>query len=115
MTQHFSADSAAQVLRLVAAGGAQFELLPPRRTMQQIAVGELSTAVSLPDGQRAVFMWFINCGEISHCVSARLELSAQAKQAATMQTWFSHGEDNPLALLDDQERQDLDYTLLHLS
>jgi hypothetical protein len=115
MTLHFSAENAARVLRLVAAGGAQLELLAPRRTMQQIAVGELSTAVSLPDGQRAVFQWFINSGEISHCVSALLELPQQPALLGTMQSWFSHGEENPLALLDDQERQELDYTLLHLT
>jgi hypothetical protein len=115
MTQHFSAETAAQVLRLVAAGGAQFELLPPRRTMQQIAVGELSTAATLSDGQRAVFHWFINSGEISHCESARLEAPGQTSQSATMLTWYSQGEDNPLALLDDQERQDLEHTLLHLT
>jgi hypothetical protein len=115
MTQHFSAESAAQVLRLVAAGGARFELLAPRRTMQQIAVGELSTAVLLDDGLRAEFHWFINSGEISHCVSAVLETAQQTRLTATMQSWFTHGEDNPLALLDDQERQDLDQLLLHLT
>jgi hypothetical protein len=115
MTHHFSAESAAQVLRLVATGGAQLELLAPRRTMQQIAVGELSTAVSLPDGQRAVFHWFINSGEISHCVSAVLELPEQANQSASMQSWFAHGEDNPVALLDADDRQELDYALLHLT
>ncbi len=115
-TQHFAAEQASQMLRVVASGTVPVSLLPPKCNLQQIAVGELGIEAQLPDGSRLRWQWFVSGSELAHSLWSSCENHPEQPMLmrADLQSWTLADEDDPLVMLSDDERLQLEQLLQHL-
>jgi hypothetical protein len=93
---------AASVLREILAGIRPLAPLDPRRSWSTTAWGPFTV---LADGWRCVF--HVEDGSIDRLDAIR---SADGREGSWTR-WFTDGNENPLMLLDDGERQELEIRL----
>lgn len=102
MSDRVTAAEAAALLREIVEGARRLRLHDPRRPWVQIAVGECTVAAG--DAQ---LVFYADSATLDHLVRVRLADG----RGASFTDWMREGEENPLALLDEGERFELEQRL----
>lgn len=102
MSANVSAAESAALLREIVDGARELRLHDPRRPWVQIAVGEC--AIVAGDAQ---LVFYADSATLDHVVRVRLADG----RGSSFTDWMREGEENPLDLLDEGERFELEQRL----